>query len=88
MYYRGVELANGFHELTDVVKQRERFEQDNAARVAKGLSACAIDTYLLDALCHGVPPCSGVALGVDRLLALALNQSSIAAVQAFDFSRA
>ena len=88
VYYRGVELANGFHELTDAVAQQQRFEQDNAMRVAKGLSECEPDTYLLEALRHGIPPCSGVALGLDRLLALVLNQTSIAAVQAFDFSRA
>lgn len=88
VYYRGVELANGFHELTDVVAQRARFEQDNKQRLARGFSACQPDTYLLDALSHGLPPCSGVALGLDRLLALAFNESSIAAVQSFDFSRA
>lgn len=88
VYYRGVELANGFHELTDVEAQRVRFNQDNMARSAQGLMVSAPDEYLLDALSHGLPACSGVALGIDRLLALALNQSSIAAVLTFDFARA
>ena len=48
----------------------------------------APDTYLLAALEHGIPPCSGVALGIERLLALAFDQTSIDRVLAFDFSRA
>lgn len=88
VYYHGVELANGFHELTDVRTQRERFEQDRARRQAHGVEDTPVDTYLLEALAHGLPPCSGVALGVDRLVALALNEASIANTMAFDFSRA
>lgn len=88
VYYRGVELANGFHELTDVEAQRTRFSQDNAARSSRGLTESAPDEYLLEALSHGLPPCSGVALGIERLLALALHHSSIAEVISFDFSRA
>lgn len=88
VYYRGVELANGFHELTDPKAQEQRFEQDRAHRQSKGLSMPAVDNYLLAALQHGLPPCSGVALGIDRLLALAFNQTSVAKVMAFDFSRA
>ncbi|QRN03217.1 elongation factor P--(R)-beta-lysine ligase [Legionella sp. MW5194] len=88
VYFRGVELANGFHELTDARAQQQRFEQDLASRLSKGLPLPAVDSYLLAALEHGLPPCSGVALGVDRLLALAFNQPSLAQVMAFDFSRA
>jgi len=88
VYYQGVELANGFHELTDVDAQRQRFEQDVAARVAAGLEASAADEYLLEALSYGLPSCSGIALGIERLLALAMNQPSIASTLAFDFSRA
>ena len=88
VYFRGVELANGFHELTDANAQRARFLNDNAARIAVGLSASDPDEYLLEALHHGLPACSGVALGIERLLALALNQASIAAVWAFDISKA
>ncbi|AMP90667.1 elongation factor P--(R)-beta-lysine ligase [Legionella pneumophila] len=88
VYYQGVELANGFHELTDVEAQKKRFMLDQQHRKQKGLTAMEADAYLLEALDHGLPPCSGVALGVDRLLALALKQSSIEKVLSFDFSRA
>jgi len=87
VYYSGVELANGFHELTDPKLQHARFIADNQIREQKGMQPAAIDTYLLQALAHGLPACSGVALGVDRALALALNQSDIASCLAFDFSR-
>lgn len=87
VYYQGVELANGFHELTDVTAQRARFESDNAIREARGFPRQLSDEYLLSALQHGLPPCSGVALGIDRLAALTLNQPSIAKTMAFDFSR-
>jgi len=88
VYYRGVELANGFHELTDPEAQSLRFQQDNEARICKNIPPSAPDVYLLQALKHGLPPCSGVALGVERLLALAMNLASIASTWAFDFSRA
>lgn len=88
VYFRGVELANGFHELTDVTLQQERFREDNLKRQAQGLEQCLADSYLLSALHHGLPACSGVALGIDRLLALTLKQPSIASTLAFDFSRA
>lgn len=88
VYYQGVELANGFHELSDANLQAERFAADQQQRHDKGLAPAEIDPFLLAALNHGLPPCSGVALGVDRLLALALKQTSIAAVMPFDFSRA
>jgi lysyl-tRNA synthetase class 2 len=88
IYYKGVELANGFHELTDVAAQKKRFAQDQAMRQQQGCKAMEADSYLLDALEHGLPLCSGVALGVDRLLALALEQPCIANILSFDFSRA
>ncbi|MDF1684972.1 MAG: elongation factor P--(R)-beta-lysine ligase [Legionellaceae bacterium] len=88
VYYRGVELANGFHELTDASIQAARFEKDLQTRRARGLSMPEPDVYLLDALKHGLPASSGVALGVDRLIALALGHSSIQESLAFDISRA
>jgi lysyl-tRNA synthetase class 2 len=87
VYYRGVELANGFHELTEAALQRERFSKDNQIRKTRGLPQNPPDEYLLEALQSGLPPCSGVALGIDRLLAIALNQSTIASVISFDVSR-
>ncbi|TAL64504.1 MAG: elongation factor P lysine(34) lysyltransferase, partial [Legionella sp.] len=80
--------ANGFHELTDASAQARRFADDQALREARGLPSVEADVYLLDALSQGLPACSGVALGVDRLLALALEQSNLANVQSFDFRRA
>ncbi|SUC28569.1 poxB regulator PoxA [Providencia rustigianii] len=78
-----MELANGFHELTDVHEQRQRFEQDNRKRAAMGLPIQPIDEHLLAALEHGLPDCSGVAVGVDRLMMLALNAERISDVIAF-----
>jgi lysyl-tRNA synthetase class 2 len=88
IYFKGIELANGFSELTDANVLRKRFEQDLAIRSKNNLEVVQIDEYLLKALEFGLPKCSGVALGLDRLLAIALNQDSIAKIMAFDFSRA
>ena len=88
VYYQGIELANGFHELTDAQSQASRFEADLTLRETHGLPHVAADEYLLAALQFGMPYCSGVALGVDRLLAFILHQSSISEILSFDFSRA
>ncbi|WXS25562.1 elongation factor P--(R)-beta-lysine ligase [Salmonella enterica subsp. enterica serovar Infantis] len=88
VYYKGIELANGFHELTDAREQQQRFEQDNRKRAARGLPQQPIDQNLLDALAAGLPDCSGVALGVDRLVMLALGAESLADVIAFTVDRA
>lgn len=88
IYYRGIELANGFHELTDAKAQASRFEQDRVLRQKLGYSITESDPWLLQALEHGLPSCSGVALGIDRLLALTLNKSSISEVMAFNIGRA
>lgn len=88
VYYRGVELANGFHELTDAAEQRQRFEQDNRKRAAAGLPQQPIDEHLLAALEHGMPDSSGVALGVDRLIMLALSAERLSEVIAFSVDRA
>jgi elongation factor P--(R)-beta-lysine ligase len=83
IYYKGVELANGFHELTDSTAQRQRFHDDNRSRRTKGLKEVAMDERFLAALSAGLPSCSGVALGVDRLLAMALGYDSLQPVMAF-----
>lgn len=88
LYYQGVELANGFNELTNAQEQQRRFVRDNQKRQAQGLNTVEIDQHLIDALSHGLPPCSGVALGVDRLIMLACNKSHIKDVLAFDVTRA
>ncbi|BBI92232.1 elongation factor P--(R)-beta-lysine ligase [Serratia symbiotica] len=88
VYFKGIELANGFRELTDGSEQRQRFEQDNRKRAQRGLPQHPIDNNLLDALQHGIPACSGVALGVDRLVMLALGAESLSDVLAFPVGRA
>ena len=88
VYYKGIELANGFRELTDGREQRQRFEQDNRKRAARGLPQHPIDNNLLDALEHGMPECSGVAMGVDRLIMIALGATSLSDVLAFPVTRA
>lgn len=82
LYYRGVELANGYHELTDATEQRRRFEYVNTARVADGRPALPIPEGLLAAL-ESIPDCTGVALGFDRLAMLAAGANSIDEVLAF-----
>lgn len=87
-YFKGIELANGFRELTDASEQRQRFAQDNRRRAVMNLPQQPIDENLLAALEHGIPQCSGVALGVDRLVMLALKADSLAEVMAFPVERA
>ncbi|WP_043448283.1 EF-P lysine aminoacylase EpmA [Halotalea alkalilenta] len=87
LYWQGVELANGYHELLDAGEQATRFLADNAARRLRGKPEVDIDRALLAALDHGLPACSGVALGVDRLLMLAAGEARIDAVIAFPFER-
>jgi len=87
-YFKGVELANGFNELTDFNIQLTRFEKDNDKRIDLGLTTREIDNNFIDALKSGLPQCSGVALGIDRLIMLALNKSNIAKVITFPVERA
>jgi lysyl-tRNA synthetase class 2 len=88
VFVRGLELANGYQELMDPQEQENRFIQDNQLRQAAGLPQKPIDTLFLDAIRQGLPPCSGIALGVDRLIMLALNLPRIEGVIPFDFPRA
>jgi lysyl-tRNA synthetase class 2 len=88
LYYQNMELANGFNELTDAQEQAKRFAGDNAYRKEHGLRAVPIDTRLIKALEHGLEQCAGVALGIDRLVMLALQKSTIKDVIAFDVERA
>lgn len=86
LYLDGIELANGFHELGDADEQARRFDADLARR-APGPCPPA-DDRLLDALRHGLPDCAGVALGLDRLLMLALQLPDLARTLAFPWDRA
>jgi len=87
LLYGEIELANGFDELLDSNEQRQRFEHENSRRVALGLSSSVIDEALLKALQHGLPACSGVALGLDRLLMMLARVDTLERVIAFPFSR-
>jgi lysyl-tRNA synthetase class 2 len=70
VYYNGIELANGYHELTDAAEQRKRLESANRARIAAGKEPLRIDEHFLEALERGLPDCCGVAVGFDRLMQL------------------
>lgn len=77
LYYKGLELCNGYHELTDAKEQRQRFHEDNRQRLKMGKKPLPIDYSLLEALEQGLPQCAGVALGLDRLLMLQLKTTDI-----------
>ncbi len=83
VYYKGIELANGYHELTDAEEQRRRFQEDNDQRAMLGLPQLPLDEKLIQAIEAGFPACSGVALGVDRLVMLALGKKRLSEVQCF-----
>jgi len=80
LFFNGTELANGYHELTDAEEQRRRFDKEANGR--------PIDENLLAAIAHGLPECSGVAMGVDRLLMHLLQAERISDVLSFDWHRA
>jgi elongation factor P--(R)-beta-lysine ligase len=87
VYLGPYELANGYHELTDVHEQRTRFERDNQRRRARGQRELPIDERLLDAL-QRMPACAGVALGIERLLMCLADSDDIGDVLAFPFAQA
>jgi lysyl-tRNA synthetase class 2 len=87
LFLGGYELANGYHELTDAVEQRARFERDNARRRARGQREVRIDERFLAALPR-LPACAGVALGVERLLMCLAGTHDIGDVIAFPFADA
>ena len=87
VYYKNVELANGFHELNNSQEQLKRFQGDNQLRLKMGLPAMPIDQRFVDCLDH-LPDCAGVALGLDRLLMLASKQSHINDVLSFSIENA
>ena len=82
LYIEGLELANAYDELIDANILRARFEVDNIEREKLGLHVMPIDEYLLSAL-PNMTECSGIALGIDRLLMIATNQMKLEKVIAF-----
>ncbi|MEB4800517.1 EF-P lysine aminoacylase EpmA [Acinetobacter soli] len=87
VYIEGLELANAYDELLDASVLRARFEADNQEREKLGLQVMPLDENLLAALAH-MPECSGIALGIDRLLMVATQKLNIEQVIAFPASRA
>jgi len=87
LYFRGVELANGYHELLDAGEQRRRFAADLQRRSELGLPAVPVDEEFLAAIDSGLPDCSGVALGLDRLVMLAVDAGSLQEVLNFPCRR-
>ena len=88
LYVDGVELGNGYHELLDADELVRRNEQNNALRVNDGSLPLPVESRLLDAMRAGMPGCSGVAVGVDRLLMVLERLQNIEQVIAFPLDRA
>ncbi len=87
LYLGPFELANGYHELDDPREQRARFERDNRRRRERGQRELPLDERLLEVL-HALPPCAGVALGIERLLMCLLPSEDIRDVLAWPFAEA
>ncbi|MDP5052692.1 MAG: EF-P lysine aminoacylase EpmA [Congregibacter sp.] len=87
LYVDGIELANGYRELLDATQLIARAERDNARRHTTGQEQRDLDPRLLAAMQAGLPDCSGVALGVDRLLMAQLKADRMSAVLAFDWPK-
>ncbi|OGT67107.1 MAG: EF-P lysine aminoacylase GenX [Gammaproteobacteria bacterium RIFCSPLOWO2_01_FULL_47_190] len=88
LFIHGLEIANGFHELCDAGEQKKRFMQDNLQREKSGKPEVFIDEKFIEALKYGLPPCAGVAVGVDRLLMAMHHCTDIREVIAFPVDRA
>lgn len=88
LYFKGIELANGFHELKSPLEQAKRFDSDNQNRKELGIKQAKIDDKFLAALAQGLPNCAGVAMGLDRLLMLITGIENIDEVLSFSVSRA
>ena len=85
LFFGEVELANGFNELTNAEEQLQRFQQDNQMRKKAGKAPSVIDENFIAALKHGMPECSGVAVGLDRLLMALTNKNTIDKVLSFSW---
>ncbi|MCG6939514.1 MAG: EF-P lysine aminoacylase GenX [Gammaproteobacteria bacterium] len=85
LFFGEVELANGFNELTDVHEQLHRFGLDNESRRKAGKHEVCIDENFISALRSGLPDCSGVALGLDRLLMVLMSAAQIDEVLSFSW---
>ena len=87
IYIGQVEIANGYQELSNPEEQLQRFESEQKLKTARGEETAPLDYRLIEALRQGLPQCSGVAMGVDRLLMSLLKLEHIDAVLAFSADR-
>ena len=83
MLFGGIELANGFDELTDAIEQKKRFEAEQQRRHMAGYHVPPIDKDFISALSYGLPRCSGVAVGLDRLLAIIAGLDDLSQTMSF-----
>lgn len=88
LYLHGIEICNGYHELTDAEELRTRIRQQSASRKQDNRPALPAESYLLQAMEAGLPACAGTALGLDRLMMLALGKQTLQEVIAFPVERA
>ena len=88
LFYKGVELGNGFYELCDAEEQLTRFQNENQRRLNSGLKQIEIDPLFIQALSNGLPESSGVAIGIDRLLMILTSANHIDEVLTFPIERA
>ena len=88
VFVDGIEVGNGYRELTDAEEQLARFERDRRRRRERGLPEVPVDHRLIAALHEGMPECSGVALGLDRLVMIAAGCARVEEVISFPFDRA
>jgi lysyl-tRNA synthetase class 2 len=88
VFINGIELGNGFHELTDAEEQNRRFDAEIETRKRENLPTAVKDKRLLTALENGLPDCSGIALGLDRILMVLANSQTISDVLSFEFCHA
>ena len=88
LYLQAVEICNGYHELTDAAELRTRIQKQSELRQQEQRLALPAESYLLQAMEAGLPACAGTALGLDRLIMLALGKRRLQEVIAFPFDRA
>lgn len=88
LFINGIEIANGFNELLAAQEQKSRFEREQLQRRRQQKQTIPIDAHLIDALKNGLPPCSGVAMGVDRLIMLMCSEIKLDRTFAFPLNRA